>query len=93
MEASAVKEMLVVGKVTGCYGLKGWVKIHSYTEPLENFQGFGAWRGRQRGICEAMEIGTLKSHGRGLVTNIAGVDDRSRAESYKGMEVSVPLGA
>ena len=93
MKESAVKEMLVVGKVTGCYGLKGWVKIHSYTEPLENFQGFGAWQVMRRGIFEPIEFDTLKRHGRGLVAHIAGVDDRTLAESYKGLEVSVPVSA
>jgi 16S rRNA processing protein RimM len=93
MEKSVVKEMVVVGKITGCYGLKGWVKIHSYTEPVENFRGFGAWQMMRRGILEPIEFDTLKRHGRGLVAHIAGVDDRTLAESYKGWEVSVAVSA
>ena len=29
-------ELYVLGKVSGFYGVKGWVKIYSYTDPKEN---------------------------------------------------------
>jgi 16S rRNA processing protein RimM len=93
MNDSAVEDMLVVGKITGCYGLKGWVKIHSYTEPPENFQGFDGWQVMRRGALEALEFDTFKRHGRGFVAHILGVDDRTLGESYKGLEVSVPASA
>ena len=93
MKESAVKEMLVVGKVTGCYGLKVWVKMYWYMEALENFQGFGAWQVMRRGIFEPIEFDTLKRRGRGLVGQIAGVDERNLAVSDKGLEVTVPVSA
>lgn len=85
--------MLVIGKITGCYGLKGWVKIHSYTEPLENFLEFGGWQLKRRDVYEAVEFDQGRRQGRGLVAHIAGVDDRTLAESYKGLEVAVPESA
>lgn len=90
MNGSVVNGMLVVGKITGCYGLKGWVKIHSYTEPLENFLGFGNWQLKRHGAYEKVEFDTGKRHGKGIVAHIAGVDDRTLAESFRGLEVSVP---
>jgi 16S rRNA processing protein RimM len=93
MNGSAVDSMLVVGKITGCYGLKGWVKIHSYTETPENFLGFGVCQLKRRGAFEAVEFDAVKRQGRGLVAHIAGVDDRTLAESYRGLEVAVPEGA
>jgi 16S rRNA processing protein RimM len=89
MNGTAVSEMLVVGKITGCYGLKGWVKIHSYTETPESFLGFGAWQLKRRGVFEPVEFDVVKRQGKGLVAHIAGVDDRTLAESYKGLEVVV----
>jgi 16S rRNA processing protein RimM len=90
MNGAAVSEMLVVGKITGCYGLKGWVKIHSYTETPESFLGFGAWQLKRRGVFEPVEFDVVKRQGKGLVAHIAGVDDRTLAESYKGLEIVVP---
>ena len=85
-ETSAV---ITVGKITGCYGIKGWVKIHSYTEPKENFLAFGQWLLRRRGTLEPIDFDLSRRQGKGLVAHIAGVDDRTLAESYKGLEVAV----
>lgn len=89
MSESGVNEMLVVGKITGCYGLKGWVKVHSYTEPPENFLGYGQWQLKRRGVYEAVSFDAGKRQGKGLVAHIAGVEDRTQAELYRGLEVSV----
>jgi len=89
MAGPSQDDMLVVGKITGCYGVKGWVKIHSYTEPRENFLGFGKWVLLRRGVSEPIEFDDGRVQGKGLVAHIAGVDDRNLAEAYSGLEVAV----
>ncbi len=84
---SGAPDSLVVGKITGVYGIKGWVKIHAYTDPVENFLGFGDWKVKRRGGLEPIEFDAGRRQGKGLVAHIAGVDDRTLAESYKGLEV------
>jgi 16S rRNA processing protein RimM len=86
-------EMLVVGKITGCYGLKGWVKINPYTESPEGFMGLGALQLKRRGVLEAVEFDMVKAQGKGLVAHIGGVDDRTDAEHYRGLEIVVPATA
>lgn len=86
-------EMLVVGKITGCYGLKGWVKIHPYTESAEGFVEFGAWQLKRRDVLEAVVFDAVKPQGRGLVAHICGVDDRTQAERYRGLEIVAPVSA
>ncbi|TXS96013.1 ribosome maturation factor RimM [Parahaliea maris] len=85
----ATSELLVVGKITGCYGIKGWVKIHSFTDPQENFLNYGGWVLRRRGGTEPIEFDAGKRQGKGLVAHIRGVDDRTAAESFRGLEVAV----
>jgi len=80
---------LTAGKITGCYGVKGWVKVHSYTEPQENLFGFGSWKLRRRGSEEPVEFDQWKRQGKGMVAHIAGVDDRTLAETYQGLEIVV----
>jgi 16S rRNA processing protein RimM len=86
-------EVLVVGKITGCYGLKGWVKIHPYTESPESFVEFGAWQVQRRGVLETVAFDAVKVQGRGLVAHIHGVDDRTQAERYRGLEIVAPASA
>ncbi len=80
---------LTAGKITGCYGIKGWVKIHSYTDPEENLFDFGGWMLKRRGSLEPVEFDQWKRHGKGMVAHIAGVDDRTLAESFKGLDILV----
>jgi 16S rRNA processing protein RimM len=81
--------MLVVGRISGCYGIKGWVKIHSFTEPAENFLAFDNFSLKRRSGLESIEFESGRRHGKGLVAHIKGVDDRNQAEFYKGLEIVV----
>jgi 16S rRNA processing protein RimM len=86
-------DMLAVGKITGCHGIKGWVKIHPYTEQPESFVRLGEWYLNRRGVFQVIEFDAVRPQGRGLVAHIPGVDDRDLAESYKGLEIAVPAAA
>lgn len=83
-------DMLVVGKLTGCYGVKGWLRVHSYTDPPENFLDLGQWQVQRRGTTQPLAIDKGKRHGKGIVVHVEGVDDRSAAESLRGLQVLVP---
>ncbi|GAB3279193.1 ribosome maturation factor RimM [Parahaliea aestuarii] len=89
MSDHLASELLTVGKITGCFGIKGWVKIHSYTDPQENFLKYQGWVLRRRDGSEPIEFDAGKRQGRGLVAHIRGVDDRTAAETFRGLEVAV----
>tara|TARA_R110000823_G_scaffold115436_2_gene238066 strand:+ start:2375 stop:2914 length:540 start_codon:yes stop_codon:yes gene_type:complete len=84
------EELLAAGRITGCYGVRGWVRIHSYTAPPENFLALGQWCIRRNGSREPLAIDAGRMQGKSLVAHIAGVDDRATAESYRGLTVEVP---
>ena len=84
-------QSLVIGRISGVYGIKGWVRIHSFTEPAENLLGYENWKIRRRQGWEAISIDAGKRHGKGLVAHIEGVDDRNRAEALKGSDIAVPV--
>ena len=37
------KKWVTLGRVSGVFGVKGWLKVQSYTEPRDNIATFGAW--------------------------------------------------
>jgi 16S rRNA processing protein RimM len=37
------EEQVLVGKITGAFGIKGWVKVHSFTSPIENIVSYLPW--------------------------------------------------
>jgi 16S rRNA processing protein RimM len=82
-------EWVTVGHIAAVYGVKGWVKIRSYTEPLENVMHYQPWRLVNNKQTVIVEIDTFKHHAAGLVAHIVGCDDRDKAKLYTGLEIRV----
>ena len=38
-----MSELVVVGKITGAFGVRGWVKITSFTSPRDNLVDYRPW--------------------------------------------------
>ena len=86
------KSAVLVGRMASAFGIKGWIKVSSYTSPLENIFLYTPWQLRQSGsreISRTVELIEGKPHGKGLVAKFAGVDDRDQADSLKGLEIVV----
>jgi len=85
-------QQLLVGKITGAYGIKGWVKVHSFTSPLENIVSYLPWDLHRKGAkSEHWQLGIAeaKVHGKGLVVRFEDFTDRNQAEEITGAEIYV----
>ncbi len=91
--SEAAPDLLVIGRITGPFGIKGWVKIHSYTEPMENLLGYGNCQFGRKGEFQPLQLEEGRPHGKGLVARLRNVDDRNAAEALKGCEIVVPRAA
>lgn len=82
-------ELVVIGKITGVFGIRGWLKVHSYTEPRENFLQYPECFIKRGGQWQSVQFAEGKPHGKGLVVRIDGIDDRDQAAAYGQAEVAV----
>jgi 16S rRNA processing protein RimM len=80
---------VVVGTVSGLHGLRGWVKVHSYTAPRENILTYSPWYLYLGGRWRAMESREGRLQGKGLVARIAGCHDRDEAAGLLGADIAV----
>lgn len=87
---SAEQKWVILGRVSGVFGVKGWLKVQSYTEPRDNIIGFGAWTLRMNGVDRAFEVEDGHSHAGSVVTKLQGIDDRDRARDLVGADIVVP---
>ncbi|WP_008296081.1 ribosome maturation factor RimM [Congregibacter litoralis] len=83
-------QMLLAGKITGAYGIKGWVKVQVFTDPPDNFFAFRHHQVLRRGQLETIELVDGRSQGKGWVARVVGVDNRTDAELLRGTEIWVP---
>ncbi|MDD5176678.1 MAG: ribosome maturation factor RimM [Sterolibacterium sp.] len=85
--------MIVLGRIVGTYGLRGWVKLH----PMgDDFNALGEmpqwWLGpvADGEVWTPYAIHALKAHGKGWVVKFAGVDDCNAAQTIDGNYVAAP---
>lgn len=83
-------ERLLVGKIAAVHGVRGWLKIDSYTEPRENLFEYQPWyvKDREKG-WRVLEVDQHRIHGKRYIAHLRGVDDRDRALDYCHREIYV----
>ena len=86
---SAERKWVILGRVSGVFGVKGWLKVRSYTEPHDNIVGFSAWTLRMNGVDRVFEVEDGHSHAGSVVAKLHGIDDRDRARELVGAEIVV----
>ncbi|MGB5734238.1 MAG: ribosome maturation factor RimM [Thiohalocapsa sp.] len=84
-ECDHTDRLVVLGRVGGLYGVRGWVRVISETDPLENILTYSPWLMSGK----AHEVAEGRRHGKGLVVRFAGCDDRDQAAGLVGREISV----
>jgi 16S rRNA processing protein RimM len=93
-ETKSPGRRILVGRVVGAFGVKGEVKLESWTEPRSAIFGYRPWilrdpRGDER---ELMAVRGRQA-GKGLAAEIPGVEDRDAADAMRGTEVYVDRSA
>ncbi len=86
----ARSEPIVVGRITSAYGIKGWIRVASFTAPRENLLGYTPWLLSSSEGWQELAVDATREHGKHFVAHVAGCDDRDRAERLAGREIEVP---
>lgn len=88
MSAKEIPE--VMGRFGAVFGIKGWLKVFSFTEDPENLFTYTPWFFRyQDGEWQNIEIESYKRHADGFIAKIKGIDIREEAQSYTGAEIGI----
>lgn len=83
------EKLVVVGRVAGLYGVRGWVKVISYTEPRKNILSYRPWHLERSGVIEQADPAAGREQGKGLVAQIAGFEDRDASAGLIGASILV----
>lgn len=87
------EDMLTLGRISGLYGVQGWVKLYSYTDPRENILHYSRWQLLHHGRRYAANVLEGKRHGKGVIARLDLFDDREGARAFIGAEIAVPRDA
>lgn len=78
---------VVLGRLTSPHGVKGWLKVYSYTSPIEGIFDYPHWVLSRRGQLETRRLLDARLQGKSLVVRLEGIDTRELAEQWAGAEV------
>ena len=81
--------MVELGRVVGAFGIKGWVRLRSYTDPPEGILRYRQWHvgGREWKVVEG------RGQPEGVVAALEGLQDRDAAAALRGAVIEVPRSA
>lgn len=80
---------MVLGRISGLFGVNGWVKVFSYTQPREAVLDYDQWYLLQDGAWRAAAVAEGKRHGKSVIARLAGVDDRDQAAKVVGLDIAI----
>jgi 16S rRNA processing protein RimM len=76
---------ILIGQVSGCFGVKGWLKVFSYSDPRENITTYDKW------IIDGKTYESIQSkkNGKLIVAKLSGIDDKETAQTFIGKNIEI----
>ena len=80
---------VVLGRVSGLFGVRGWLKVYSFTSPRSNILDYGEWLLRGADGWWKCRVEEGRPQGKGVVAKLEGFDDRDQAAELIGLDIAI----
>jgi 16S rRNA processing protein RimM len=81
--------VVILGKVAGTFGVQGWIKISSYTDPPENILEYEALLIGGPGRWTTIQLEDGRVTGKGVLGKLKGIETPEDARTRVGAELGV----
>ncbi len=88
-DLQSIDEFVVVGRLGGAHGIKGWLKVASFTEPRNSLLDYSPWYVRSGSDWQERKVLEARPQGKGLVVHLDKIHDRDQALTLRGVEVAI----
>src|ERR1700730_2321775 len=82
--------LIQLGFVGAPFGVRGWIKLRSHTDPPERLLEHRSLVLGQGGAWQSYRIEASGRSGGALTVKLAGIEDRDQAQALRGAQVCVP---
>ena len=80
---------LIIGRVGAPFGVKGFVHVHSFSEPEDNLIHFSEWFLKLQEEWKPFPVLEARAHGKNFVAHLKGCDDRDAAALLTHADIGV----
>lgn len=81
------QKLITIGKFGAPYGIRGWIKIFSFTEDSDRIFDYTPLFVKIGGHFKALQIESFKQHNQDKIVKIKEVDDRDAAQCFTNLEI------
>lgn len=83
------QNLITIGTISSAFGVKGWVKVISHTQPIDNIINYRHWIIYRNDKIENIEIDHGQRHGKSIIVHIVGCNTREFAKNYCNSEIMI----
>ncbi len=83
------KQRVVLGRVSGLFGVKGWVKVYSDADPIASILDYSPWYLKLGGCWQPFGVSQGQVHGKGIIARLEKCTNRDEASPLLGADVAV----
>jgi 16S rRNA processing protein RimM len=87
------EKLVLLGRIVGVHGVRGELKLESYTEPRTQIFSYQPWLLRSASGEKQIQDCRGRTQGKGLVAELPGIADRDAAAALVGGEIWVARSA
>ncbi len=81
--------LINVGEITGVFGVKGWVKVFSLTQPRSNILSYTPWLLSKNNQSQKINVIHGNAQGKGVVACLEHIQDRDAAFALIGSKIFI----
>ncbi len=81
---------VTIGRISGVYGVRGWLKVFSETQPRDGILHYHPlYLSHDGQTWRTVEVEDGRVHGQGIVLKLRGCDDRDQAAAFIGQQIGI----
>ena len=82
-------DIVLVGQVSALFGIKGWVKIFSYTQPRDNILQYNPWLINTGHDWVEIKLEEGRQQGKGVIAHLDGYDEPAKSSQLIGCDIGL----
>lgn len=86
---TASDEVVVIGRVMGVHGVRGGIKVYSYTRVPQEIARYRQWWLKRADQWREYGVVEVRTQGRGLVAQLEAIADRDAASELVGSDIGI----
>lgn len=86
-------QWVVLAQVGRTHGIRGWLKLYSFTEPAQNISAYHRFTAEVEGETVELQIDQMQDQGNNLIVHFTGVDQPEQARKLVGVLLKVAKSA